>query len=222
MRTKEQFKAYVYMKADEKKLSRKKDRANLARGAVAFSLLFIVGGVYLYSNASEDNMTAEIAVGNGNYYVAQDGIAAFEGYGMIADLTEEESLETQSAIVTYSKNHGESSHMYVTEAVESVPERAFVCDDFNYDTVSGNTKAGEPGVKTEGFVNTTENRIENADDALQLAEKECTIDYDTTSVSYDSSNDVWMILFSTENTLGGCQTVYINGDGTTCLVVYGE
>lgn len=50
MRNKEQFKAYVYEKADTVRTQNKRVRAAWTRGAVAFSLLIVVGGAFLYAN----------------------------------------------------------------------------------------------------------------------------------------------------------------------------
>lgn len=49
MRTNEQFKAYVYEKANAARRQNKRMRTAWMRGTVAFSLLVVVAGVFLYS-----------------------------------------------------------------------------------------------------------------------------------------------------------------------------
>lgn len=67
MRNKEQFKAYVYEKADVARVQNKRIHAAWARGAVAFSLLVVVGGAFLYANGnSTDNAMAPIMTGTVN------------------------------------------------------------------------------------------------------------------------------------------------------------
>ena len=63
----------------------------------------------------------------------------------------------------------------------------------------------------------------DADGIIERAKSECTIAYDTATISgYDDAEDMWMVVFSTSGTLGGCQTVYLDGHGVTHLIVYGE
>ena len=80
---------------------------------------------------------------------------------------------------------------------------------------------GEPGVKTSGFVNTVETDV-NRDNVTIIAKQECTIEYNKTEVSYDSNADIWKVDFFTEGMAGGCQTVWMDTNGKTVLVVYGE
>jgi len=95
-------------------------------------------------------------------------------------------------------------------------------DSFSYVEVSNTFKAGDPGVKIGGFVNTYPAPINHLWAAKAQAVNECTIDYDTVDVSYDVAEKVWEVTFSTENTLGNCQSVYMDQDGVTLLIVYGE
>lgn len=43
-----------------------------------------------------------------------------------------------------------------------------------------------------------------------------------TQVYRDITNHMWLVLFFTANTLGGCQEVYMDSSGITRLIVYGE
>ena len=80
---------------------------------------------------------------------------------------------------------------------------------------------GEPGVKTSGFVNTAETDV-NRDNVTIIAKQECTIECNKTEVSYDSNAGIWKVDFFTEGMLGGCQTVWMDTNGKTVLVVYGD
>ena len=81
---------------------------------------------------------------------------------------------------------------------------------------------GEPGVITSGFVNTTESKINNVAEAIELAKRECTIKWDTVLTYFDSDENIWLVQFYTEGTVGGCQSVYLKDTGETVLIVYGE
>lgn len=78
------------------------------------------------------------------------------------------------------------------------------------------------GVQLSDFVNVEMTELQSPADAVELAKKECTIQYDTIDVDYDQELNVYSILFYTDGWLGGCQTVYIDENGVTLLIVYGE
>jgi len=93
---------------------------------------------------------------------------------------------------------------------------------FSYEEVLQTWGKDDPGVKTNGFQNTSKTVISTSLQAIELAKNECTIEYDTTDVSYDSAASIWQVVFYKANTAGGGQTVYMDSDGITCLIVYGE
>ncbi len=94
---------------------------------------------------------------------------------------------------------------------------------FSYQEETEIWKENEPGVYYDGFKNVTEAELMDADDIIERAKSECTIEYDTATISgYDYAEDIWMVVFSTSGTVGGCQTVYLDGHGVTHLIVYGE
>ena len=95
-------------------------------------------------------------------------------------------------------------------------------DSFSYAEVSRIFKAGDPSVKIDGFVNTYPAPINHLWAAKAQAINECTIDYDTVDVAYDEAEKVWEVTFSTADTLGNCQSVYMDQDGITLLIAYGE
>ncbi len=93
---------------------------------------------------------------------------------------------------------------------------------FSYSEHAEIYKDDNPGVEHDGFINTNESKFSNAEDALERAKKECTIEWDAFQVSFDNESNVWMVSFYTEGMLGGDQSIYLDGDGKTLLIVYGE
>ena len=101
---------------------------------------------------------------------------------------------------------------------------------FSYEEDAALYKDGDPGVNSNEFVNTDAFPIENQTEAIERAKNECTIAYNTVAASYDAAAAMWRIDFLTAAesedgtwaTAGGCQSVYLNSDGVTQLIVYGE
>lgn len=93
--------------------------------------------------------------------------------------------------------------------------------DFSYAEDSAIYVEGEPGVKTSGFVNTTESNV-NLGNIVEVAKAECTIEYNNSKIYQDTVADIWKVDFFTDGTLGNCQTVYLDSNGRTVLIVYGE
>lgn len=94
---------------------------------------------------------------------------------------------------------------------------------FSYVEVTDNFMIGDPGVKSDGFVNTESIPMSSRIwDVMTQALKECTIEFDTVTVNYDESTRVWEVTYSTVNTLGNCQSVYLDENGVTLLIVYDE
>ena len=85
------------------------------------------------------------------------------------------------------------------------------------------------GIVSEGFVNTEKTEIESVEQIIELAKKECTVKYDTIKVEYDSEQKIYHVNFFKEKEIlgygyvvGGDQSVCINHEGITQLIVYGE
>lgn len=94
---------------------------------------------------------------------------------------------------------------------------------FSYSEHAEIYKYDNPGVKHDGFKNINESKISNAEDALERAKKECTVTWDSFGVSFDNESNVWMVCFYIDGEiLGGDQTVYLDSNGKTLLIVYGE
>ena len=108
------------------------------------------------------------------------------------------------------------------EDIDEFISRTKVISEFNYRDDAVLYKKDNEGVKTEGFVNTEPSEIITVKDAVNLAKKECSVEYDTMKIWYDYTKGVWKINFSKFNTLGGDQTVYIDRNGITLMRVSGE
>ena len=93
---------------------------------------------------------------------------------------------------------------------------------FSYEEVLQTWGKGDSGVKTDGFQNTSEAVIATPQQVIERAQNECTIEYDTTALAYDSAADIWRVTFYTEGSVGNSQDVYLNGNGLTALIIYGE
>ena len=93
---------------------------------------------------------------------------------------------------------------------------------FSYAEVQDTYGENTPGVLRDGFQNTSPLAIGSAEEAVQRAAAECTIPYDSVTCRYDSEADMWDVCFFTAGMAGGCQNVYLNSSGVTCLIVYGE
>lgn len=107
------------------------------------------------------------------------------------------------------------------EAQDTAPPSAEI-SSFSYAEVQDTYVENAPGVLQDGFQNTSPLAIDSAEEAAQRAAAECTIPYDSVTCRYDSEADMWDVCFSTAGVVGGCQDVYLNGSGVTCLIVYGE
>ncbi len=101
---------------------------------------------------------------------------------------------------------------------------------FSYEEDAAKYNDGDSGVNPNEFVNVDAYPIENQNAAVERAKNECTIEYNSTSEYYDMDADMWRIDFHTvvnneDGTfaiLGERQSVYMDSDGVTQLIVYGE
>ena len=93
---------------------------------------------------------------------------------------------------------------------------------FSYAEVQDTYEENAPGVLRDGFQNTSPLAVSSAEEVVQRATAECTISYDSVTCRYDSEADMWNVSFFTSGVVGGCQDVYLNSSGVTCLIVYGE
>lgn len=116
------------------------------------------------------------------------------------------------------KNHIDVRFDSIDNFINNTPKLS----NFSYEEILKTYKEDVPGVKVNGFNNTSRVAIETLTDVLVQAEKECTVEYDTTDISYDSATSIWQVVFYKANTVGGGQTIYMDNFGVTCLVVYGE
>lgn len=231
MRTKEQFKAYVYEKAEEKKHKNRRTRNIWLRGVATCSLLIIIGIVMLYGNLDVNNVANECAPDMAAAAVEEE--CEIEVYSN--SVLEDGALDkTESAVAGKTTQNYQYSSTYVDDYAQygSQPDKeysevtldritnGFLLEIFDYGEVLKNTSRGG-GVKTESFNNTSKVTDEDFD-VVELAKNECTVEYDKYSVALDDYNGIWRVTFYMSDTAGGSQEVYIDSDGITRLIVYGE
>ena len=89
-------------------------------------------------------------------------------------------------------------------------------------------KAKYPNAKTEGFKNTAKSAVKSMEDALWLAEQECTMPpqdvlagerYNIVEFAYDPDAGIWRVFLQYSQNIDGDQIIYINDDGVTVMVV---
>lgn len=83
----------------------------------------------------------------------------------------------------------------------------------------------DAGIRRDNFVNVTESKLNNPQDALKTARKEHELQVNESySVFYDKSADMWKVSFypKDNNVVSGSVDVYLNGNGITRLIVAGE
>lgn len=98
-----------------------------------------------------------------------------------------------------------------------------VVGNFSYEEVLNYYKdTDDPGIKRSGFVNVEKTEVTNAEQAAGLAVKECKVEYDTIAVAFDAASTMYMVSFGKMDQEGGNQEVYIDREGITQLIIYGE
>lgn len=106
---------------------------------------------------------------------------------------------------------------YVLEMLDSC-----VPGHFSYREEAAAYGDGGPGVYPQEREDISLRAIEHGQAAMEQAGWVCTVTYDATQVWYDPDTDMWKVCFFTRGAAGGDETVYLNGEGLICLVVYGE
>ena len=92
-------------------------------------------------------------------------------------------------------------------------------------------KAKYPNAQTSGFVNTQASPVKSMDDALWLADKECTMRpqdalagerYNIVEIAYDSDAGIWRVFLQFSQNIDGDQIIYLNDQGITQMIVITE
>ena len=186
-----------------------------------FPTLFYKGNLQVYPPVNVNLYTAKVQVYDTDYNELK---YSFDRIEDIRELLPGEYLIVFREVIDGSGCDPEITEYRVTcnECIFKfiVPESSI--GGFAFDNVQKTYKPGDPGVKTSGFKNTSNQTVTNSAEAAERAKNECTIEYDTVTVLRDGWDYVWSVTFSTQGTLGGCQTVYLNDEGVTLLIVYGE
>ena len=88
-----------------------------------------------------------------------------------------------------------------------------------------------PNAQTDGFRNTANAPVKSMEDALWLADKECTMPpqdtltgerYNIVEIAYDPDAGIWRVFLRYSQNTGGDQIIYLNDEGITVLVVTTE
>lgn len=66
---------------------------------------------------------------------------------------------------------------------------------FSYEQVIVGCEENEPGVRFDGFKNTSECAVSNSQQAIERAKNEVNMEYNQIGVSYDSVADIWSVSF---------------------------
>ena len=78
------------------------------------------------------------------------------------------------------------------------------------------------GAQFAGFVNVKPQKVKNVEQAIELAKKEVTVEYNALNYAYDADAGVYRVCFYTKDWIGGNQDVYISDTGLTQFIAYGE
>lgn len=95
-------------------------------------------------------------------------------------------------------------------------------EKFSYEKERSEFGETDGYIKTKDFHNTEKANINNKEQAIKIAKKEVTVEYDSVYVAFDEKEQMWKVNFYKDGYFGGDQTVYLNKDGTTQLCVWGE
>lgn len=132
------------------------------------------------------------------------------------------SMDTSPMYIRLASEYDSENYIDVrTDNIDDFVNTTPKTTSFSYDEVLKTYQENDPGVKYDGFSNTSRTAIENINDVIEQAKNECTVSYTMVNASYDSNNRMWAVLFWS-GTPGGGQTVYMDCYGVTSLVVYGE
>ena len=207
MRSKSEFNELVYKKAKDEAVRIKKKRIAAMRGISAVCICLVIGGTVIYSRFSGNDAANEAMV--------CDGVQE-NGNFMYYSLNE-------------SAHEGKSAPMSVAD----------VADDLILNDGAAEAElqtAGGYGVIPFSFEEELENHLNNnskygcargsekilAKKAVEIATQKCTVEYDIVKVYFDYEKCVWKIAFYMTGTVGGCQDVYLSGNGDLIISVYGE
>ena len=85
-----------------------------------------------------------------------------------------------------------------------------------------------PDARTDGFKNTAQSAVKSIEDALWLADKECTMPpqdtltgerYNIVEIAYDQDAGIWRVKLRYSQNIDGDQIIYLNDQGMTQMVV---
>ena len=194
MKTREEFNEEVFARRDAYIKERKQRTKKIisVSASAACVVLVAVVAVAGFGNRSKNEKTGSNSKEN-NYL--------------------REESETFSSSLSYS-----SGELY-SDSLDS-PEKAELAE-FSFDEDTEKLKT-DPNLRENKFVNTTPEKTETAENAINRAKKELKTEYPYVEVAFDYDKSIWRVrFFSNADPDGGCY-VYLTENGITLAVVYGK
>ncbi len=192
MKTREEFNEEVFARRDAyiKERKQKTKRIISISASAACVVLVAVVAVAGFGNRNPKKTNVSYSEGNGYTLAETEKISAFQ---------------------SHTSDRADSS-------APEAPDKTKI-EKFSFDEDMGSLKT-DPNLRSNGFVNTSPEKTETAEDAINRARKELKTEYPYTEVAFDCDESVWRVRFgSKDDPDGGC-CVYITENGITLAVVY--
>ena len=211
-------KVSTYEEYDEDQLTTEENAALPA--VFAFTAQTSKTRTITFTPTKKDKQLVISAIGSGCYYDSEQTVDV-----IITDKNGNKVYKTfiqGKAYVDISKFSG-SYTITVKSNDSSVVELSLTASElqvgnFSYEQNSADCK-DEPGRKTSGFHNTKKTKISLPEDVVNLAKNESKQEYDSASIAYDKTTDMWYVSLWNTDWCGGCIDVYIDKDGITKMTV---
>lgn len=192
MRTREEFNKEVFARRDAyiKERKQRTKRIISVSSSAACVVLVAVVAVAGFGNRSKNEKTG--SNGKENSYLLEES-------------------EIFSSSLSYSSGELHRDTL-------DLPEKAELAE-FSFDEDMENLKT-DPNLRENELVNTSPEKTETAEDAINRAKKELNKEFSDTEVAFDYDKNIWRVrFFSNEDHDGGCY-VYLTENGITLAVVY--
>lgn len=192
MKTREEFNEEVFARRDAYIKERKQRTKRIISVSASAACVVLVAVVAVAGLGNRDPKKTNVSNSEENGYT----------------LTETEKI---SAFQSHTSDRANSSALEAPDKMKLV--------EFSFDEDMESLKP-DPNLRTNGFVNTSPEKTETAEDAVNRAKKELNKEFPDTEVAFDYDESVWRVRFgSNDDPDGGC-CVYITENGITLAVVY--
>ena len=211
MRSKEQFRELVYKRANEINVNNKKRRTMLIRSSLTLSLLLVIGGAFVYGNRYERDSVLECARGSDEKVLVE--CVNESEYGIYYSLDGASGLN-----LTAEKPKGNATLLQDSSESQSLEK----INSFSYVEDFDLYRDNEGCILLEYDDKNVKHDYITSYQAIEIAEKDCTIEYTSFDLYFDPNTKFWKVVFYISGTVGGGQSVYIGNDGVVRMIVYGE